>query len=177
MSMNREIKFRAWIKERIWNENVPNMFKREDGYPKMVDVVCVYSGDYFEYREGLCYLKVTRQTYDFELMQWTGLCDRNGTEIYEGDILKIPYTYYDLIDFAIKVPYDEYILGVVAFSQKSGAFGIILPEDEDELSQGFNSFDFAFENIGYECEIIGNRFVDRELLLDIFENLELLEGE
>jgi hypothetical protein len=63
---------------------------------------------------------------------------------------------------------------VVSFNEKSSAFGVIIPEDVDELSRGFNSFDFTFENIGYECSIIGNRFENEDLVCAVFENADLL---
>ncbi len=148
----RELKFRAWIKERIWNENVPKMFKREDGYPKMVDVMCVYSGDYFEYREGLCYLKVTRQTYDFELMQWTGLRDKEGTEIYEGDIV------------AGEPPrYISPVKGVV----KYGALAFAFVGKTESGKKWFDTITNPRITVAKDIEVIGN----------IFENPELLEGE
>jgi uncharacterized phage protein (TIGR01671 family) len=71
--MTREIKFRAWDTERkIMTED----FGLKD-----------FDGDYF-IPDGVN-LVFDRERKNAELMQYTGLLDRNGKEIYEGDILKI----------------------------------------------------------------------------------------
>ncbi|NLI91141.1 MAG: hypothetical protein GX434_02725 [Peptococcaceae bacterium] len=33
----------------------------------------------------------------FELLQWTGLCDADGTDVYEGDIINISSVMYQVI--------------------------------------------------------------------------------
>jgi len=68
----REIKFRAWDKKR-------NKFVSDFNLSPKGNILCEHS--------NLGYKGVFE--VDLELMQYTGLKDKNGKEIYEGDIVKM----------------------------------------------------------------------------------------
>jgi len=83
----------------------------------------------------------------FEIMQSTGMKDKNGTEIFEGDIVK-PVSFASWI-------------GVVKYSSENAAY--ILDDHNNEFIRGENVYLSQF-NEG--LEIIGN----------IYENVNLIES-
>ncbi|MDK0941198.1 YopX family protein [Clostridium perfringens] len=130
--MSREIKFRGWDSVNEVMLPVESINFRE-GY------VSLNEGDN----------SLTDTLEMIELMQYTGLKDKNRKEIYEGDILSIKIYSGDKVIVEGKT--------VVEF--KDGCFGVIWGHDKAFLS--LNSFFKA------KFEVIGN----------IYENPELLRGE
>lgn len=86
----------------------------------------------------------------FELMQYTGLKDKNGTEIYEGDIIEY---HSDIINTFYKI---NKINRVVEY--KYGMYGI------EGIEKGTH---IPFANIlKYKYKVIGNIYQNSDLLED-----------
>ena len=83
---------------------------------------------------------------DFILMQSTGLKDKNGKEIYEGDIVR-----YECC-------FESYVKEVI-YDDKHCSFGTI-----DKNEKTF-SFDALISDFDVDCfEVVGNKYENPELL-------------
>lgn len=113
--MNREIKFRVWNGEQM------------------------VSPDYID-REGVAHWKENSiPSVSYQIMQYTGLKDKNGNEIYQGDHLFVSPGYSSIVKF-------EYGMFVSVYSH---------PEDGETLP--------LCDVIGKDTVVIGNVYETPEL--------------
>lgn len=127
------LKFRAWDKKLQILGTVSNIdFEFEE--------VTFYIDDEEE-------LDTCQPFKDVELMQSTGLKDKNGKEIFEGDIVEHLDGEYSFVGFV-----------------KNSIFGIYVKDEYDN----YRFEDFADENTK-EADVV--------ILGNIYENKELLENE
>lgn len=135
----REIKFRAYLKKHDfivqveiidWNEKY---IVHEDLNSNFHDVTAI------DVPDNECVTNFE----DFVLMQYTGLKDKNGKEIYEGDVLS-PYEYSPIKNPTI-VQYDDDLAGFYPF----------IPNVADGIDYSVNN---------NRIEIIGNIYENPELL-------------
>ena len=132
--MNREIKFRAWLKEDRKMENVKTM----DFTDKTIR--CLKKNEFIN-----AYLLRRVSFDDVELMQYTGLKDKNGKEIYENDLISC----------------NKHKNIVVFF--EGGCFKVkYLRNSTTTITCTLNSF---LEK--YKCKISGNIYEHPELLEEI----------
>lgn len=137
----RKHKYRAWInKLGCWAQSV----------------VVITVGDAWGY---VAYDEQNVPYYDCELEEYTGLKDKNGTEIYEGDIYLSTYHSRGAGNVGDR---QERVRRVVEWWQENGSwFGKRI-----ETGRGYNRCHPRNE-LGESPEVIGN----------IRENPELLKGE
>ena len=121
----REIKFRAWD---IQTES-------------MRDVLVIdWVNELIDLSSGI----IERRPHEVILMQYTGLKDKNGVEIYEGDIVETVYN-------------GEVFAGVVVYD---------LSEVDFKVTDGKEKYGRNFQYLAGndENEVIGNRYENPGLL-------------
>ena len=105
----------------------------------------------------------------WELMQFTGLKDKLGKEIYEGDIVKGVVAYPQLLTWQNDENSSVKMAGEVFYDHTSFSLKTIQSMSERERHGMVNYFSF----IGDEGEV----FEDMEIIGNIYENPELLFTE
>mgnify|MGYP002676416911 CR=1 FL=1 len=137
--MTREILFRGRISKNEWVYGLPI-----EGEPLMGrgKETCIVT------KPGLSYYDGVLMTYDEcvevdpdTIGQFTGLTDRNGTKIFEGDVVKFKY-------------FDDWI-GKIEYDSDSALFTVIFADGDDDY--------FGRVSCG-DCEVIGNIYDNPELL-------------
>ena len=130
--MNREIKFRVYDKD----------FKKMRYLNSSHDFICFDekgNGYYHNMQTGL-------GEWFSDLMQYTGIKDKNGVEVYEGDIIDIHQTVNGYNQFAIQ--YDNYKFSARYYNQETKQILGWYQYDLDEL--------FEINETEKEIEVIGN---------------------
>ena len=148
--MNREIKYRAYIKNDYKKELIGKILDVSSIHLKTKKVIIGYSLNRDNYGN---------KSFSFdniELMQYTGLHDKNGKEIYEGDIVL-----YKDWEMAYEGGGNDSFInkGIVEYCEDNCCFNVTERQTVDIADVLYKGNE--------DLEVIGN----------IYENPELLGGE
>jgi uncharacterized phage protein (TIGR01671 family) len=145
--MKREIKFRAW--DKVQKEMV---FDGIEYQLRLIGHICNDSETQERSQIGFSNFDFDR----FEIMQFTSLTDKNGKEIYEGDILQS--------DFGDGKPtpiyFGEFACSTYETKDLATQIGFYWHEEDGTKSIFGKSI---VGNMDY-CEVIGNIYENPELL-------------
>jgi uncharacterized phage protein (TIGR01671 family) len=136
--MSREFKFRAW-----------DLNKKE-----MLYFDGIFNKKPYTERSSFSQYESCPEYHKLEIMQYTGVKDKNGNKIYEGDLISYLSVSDQEISVGGEIIYDDRMSSYMVCFYATNMF------EEDNI---LPLFDYEYENI----EVIGN----------IYETPELLEGK
>jgi len=123
--VSREIKFRAWDGKKM----------KYEVFPTGDNSICYWIGNpdvELNFHDS--------GSFKWKIMQFTGLHDKNGKEIWEGDILKWEYW-----------PYEDHVIENIVVEYKNGRFSVPYSECD------------TIDSI----EVIGNIYDNPELIREV----------
>lgn len=169
----REIKFRAWDLD---NEKMqwPTEITNEVSYGQMM---CQAT---FELHDG-AWIETCPPNpgpFNYELMQYTGLKDKNGNEIYEGDIVTYGALHPErlgTVNYEVFYPENKDGRGHALFLLRETSSGECLLQPFSVAGEVFSAYCQKLDEMKTEpgevkIEIIGNIYEDKHLI----NNPELL---
>ncbi len=144
----REIKFRAWDnkkKEWLMGYEMPNL----GGFSLIGEMVLL--GEWSQVIDKFLFSRDGYTPDDLRIMQYTGLEDKNGKEIYEGDIVHLTKGWHTVeSDEREKDTGEDFIEGEIKYFIPYAGFGI--------SGIGFDQLNL------FPREIIGNIYENPYLL-------------
>jgi len=136
----RQIKFRAWDGTKIVYEFLV-------ARPQFADCLSIMINEDFA-------TKAYNSCLEWKVMQFTGLYDKNGKEIYEGDILK------NNRQWSYGLRSGSHF--VVEFNVETGRYGLLLRGER--LQDSWEDLAALTRKKSNECEVIGNIYENPDLL-------------
>jgi len=151
----RELKFRAWDLNKKKMHRDVNINTSHHSYPINFS------------SEGVTVS--SKYTSAFAVMQFTGLKDKSGKEIYESDIVRFKHGEQGKDEFNEKTETVSFLHG--SFCLGSTSLGGWYNDKDGNISerlshfqQTINRIDFYYRD--FDLEIIGNIFENKELLIE-----------
>lgn len=153
--MNREIKFKAYIEvkkgQKFYDDEKAKLIDK-----KLLDVIDIWwvSGevDYIYTSQGTIFVDYC----DIKLLQCTGLKDKNGREIYDGDIIDIHQTVNGCNLFAV-------VWDGIGFNARYWVNNTAAHKYEYDIME---LLDVNVNKYDKDIEVVGNVYENKELLED-----------